>query len=71
MNVSLFTVRHVVEGFVERQESGIRNAELATLFLRPLSLVPLRPYSTAAPALIYCAFLAKLLCCGKHFIKLN
>ena len=29
MNVNLFTVRHVLEGFVERKESGIRNAEFA------------------------------------------
>ena len=36
-----------------------------------LSLVPLRPYSTAVPALIYCAFLANFLCCGKHFNNLN
>ena len=27
------TVRHVFEGFVQRQESGIRNAKFATLFL--------------------------------------
>ena len=33
VNVSLFTVRHVFELFLERQESGIRNAEFATLFL--------------------------------------
>ena len=33
MNVSLFTVRHVFLGFVEGVESGIRNAEFATLFL--------------------------------------
>ena len=38
---------------------------------RPLSLVPLRPYSTAVPALIYCALLANFLCCGKHFNNLN
>ena len=30
----------------------------------PLSLVPLRPYSNAVPALIYCAFLASFLFCG-------
>ena len=29
VNVNLFTVRHVLEGFVEGMESGIRNAELA------------------------------------------
>ena len=34
---------------------------------RPLSLQPLRPYSSAVPAVIYCAFLANFLCCGKHF----
>ena len=33
MNVSLFTVRHVFVEFVEGMESGIRNAEFATLFL--------------------------------------
>ena len=33
MKVSLFTVRHVFVEFVERIESGIRNAEFATLFL--------------------------------------
>ena len=33
MNVSLFTVRHVFVEFVEGIESGIRNAEFATLFL--------------------------------------
>ena len=33
VNVSLFTVRHVFVGFVEGEESGIRNAEFATLFL--------------------------------------
>ena len=33
MNVSLFTVRHVFVEFVEERESGIRNAEFATLFL--------------------------------------
>ena len=35
MNVSLFTVRHVFVEFVEGRnlESGIRNAEFATLFL--------------------------------------
>ena len=34
MNVSfVITVRHVFVVFVERKESGIRNAELATLFL--------------------------------------
>ena len=38
---------------------------------RPLSLVPLCPYSTAVPALIYCRFLANFLCCGKHFNNLN
>ena len=38
---------------------------------RPLSLVPLPPYSTAVPALIYCAFLANFLCCEKHFNNLN
>ena len=38
---------------------------------RPLSLVPLRPYSTAVPAFIYCAFLENFLCCGKHFNNLN
>ena len=27
VNVNLFTVRHVLEGFVERKESGIRNPE--------------------------------------------
>ena len=38
---------------------------------RPLSLVPLPPYSIAVPALIYCAFLENFLCCGKHFNNLN
>ena len=38
---------------------------------RSLSLVPLHPYSTAVPALIYCAFLANFLCCRKHFNNLN
>ena len=33
VNVSLFTVCHVFVGFVEGEESGIRNAEFATLFL--------------------------------------
>ena len=33
MNVSLFTVRQVIVGFLEMRESGIRNAEFATLFL--------------------------------------
>ena len=33
VNVGLFTVRHVFVGFVEGEESGIRNAEFATLFL--------------------------------------
>ena len=33
MNVSLFTVRHVFVEFVEGKDSGIRNAEFATLFL--------------------------------------
>ena len=33
MNVSLVTVRHVFVEFVEGMESGIRNAEFATLFL--------------------------------------
>ena len=32
MNVSLFTVGHVFEGFVEGVGSGTRNAEFATLF---------------------------------------
>ena len=29
VNVNLFTVHHVCEGFVEGKESGIRNAEFA------------------------------------------
>ena len=33
VNVSLFTVRHVFVEFVEGEESGIQNAEFATLFL--------------------------------------
>ena len=33
VNVSLFTVHHVFVEFVEGMESGIRNAEFATLFL--------------------------------------
>ena len=33
MKVSLFTVCHVFVEFVEGMESGIRNAEFATLFL--------------------------------------
>ena len=51
--------------------NGVTEQALACDRERPLSLVPLRPYSTAVPALIYCAFLANFLCCGKHFNNLN
>ena len=34
--MSLFTVRYVFGGFVEGKESGIRNAEFATISMAPV-----------------------------------
>ena len=51
--------------------TGVTEQALACDMERPISLLPLRPYSTTVPALIYYAFLANFLCCGKHFNNLN